>query len=88
MIHQIHPVERIHTFEAGGFHLTEFAQPPALKIPRHAHRSAMILMVLEGGVSENYSRRSYECVPFSLLTRPAEETHSHDYGSSGAHCIA
>lgn len=88
MIHQINPVERIHTFEAGGFRMTEFAQPPALKIPRHAHSSAMILFVLEGAVLETYARRAHECLPFSLLIRPAEETHSHDYGRTGAHCIA
>ncbi len=88
MIHAISPIERIHTFEAGGFLMTEFAQPPALKIPRHAHSSAMILLVLEGTVSETYARRAYECLPFSLLIRPAEETHSHDYGLKGAHCIA
>lgn len=88
MIHPISPIERIHTFEAGGFFMTEFAQPPALKIPRHAHSSAMILLVLEGAVSETYARRAYECLPFSLLIRPAEETHSHDYGKAGAHCIA
>ncbi len=88
MIHPISPVERIHTFEAGGFHLTEFAQPPALKIPRHAHSSAMILLLLEGAVSETYASRVHECLPFSLLIRPAEETHSHEYGLRGAHCIA
>ncbi|MEW6212943.1 MAG: AraC family transcriptional regulator [Acidobacteriota bacterium] len=88
MIHPINPVERIHTLEAGGFRLTEFAQPPALKIPRHAHSSAMVLLVLEGAVSETYTRRAYECLSFSLLIRPAEETHSHDYGRMGAHCIA
>jgi tetratricopeptide (TPR) repeat protein len=32
MIHPISPVERIHTLEAGGFRVTEFAQPPARRL--------------------------------------------------------
>jgi AraC family transcriptional regulator len=59
-----------------GVTLAENAYPPAFVIPRHAHASAFLGLVLEGGYREIYGNRCRECSPASLVFHPPGEVHS------------
>jgi AraC family transcriptional regulator len=59
-----------------GVTLIENAYPPAFIIPRHAHASAFLGLVLEGGYREIYGSRCRECSPSSLIFHPSGEIHS------------
>lgn len=73
---------------AENFVCTEFAQPPNLCIPGHAHPSPILLFVLSGSVTENFGSRRHEFEPASVVIKPSAEIHEHRYGSHGVHCIA
>lgn len=45
-------------------------------IPRHAHESAFLALVIEGGYQEYYDSRSRQCLPSELIFHPAGEVHS------------
>jgi len=81
----IDPKERLSTREVGGLMLTEFAQPPFFKVPRHFHDCATILFTIKGFAADLIAGRVEECNPSSVLIRPPGETHTHHYGRAGVH---
>jgi AraC family transcriptional regulator len=90
MTHKFSPItlgEQLKKVEVGGFVLTETTHPPGLTLRRHEHERASISFVLKGSYIEVVGSRSQECVPLSLLMKPAGEAHSNKYGSSGARAL-
>src|ERR1700674_997613 len=83
----IEPLERLRHLEMNELIISEFAQPPALRIPRHYHECATVLFTLRGFAADQIAGRVYECNPSSVLIRPAGEVHTHHYGRRGAHCL-
>lgn len=81
----INPVKRLRNVEMSGLFLTEFAQPPSLKSPKHFHDYATVFIALKGFAADGMMGRVYECQPSSILIRPAGETHTHQYGHAGVH---
>lgn len=84
---QIDPVKRLRRGELSGLVLTEFAQPPDFRVPRHSHECATILFVLKGFAADRMTGRVHECNSTSVLVRPSGEPHTHHYGREGAHCL-
>lgn len=70
------------------FRAREFRQAPHLRIPTHEHLEPTIVVIVAGEVVDTYGSRRETIGANSLLTRPAREPHTHDYGRLGAHCIA
>lgn len=77
----------VKSVEVEGFVLTETKHPPALVIPRHAHQRASVSFVLKGSYVETLGHRERECVPSSLLIKPAGEMHADRYGQVGAQSL-
>jgi len=65
-----------------GLKLIETSYSPQTRLPKHQHERACLCIVLRGLCHETYPRQTFACHPFSLLFRPAEESHS-DYFDSG-----
>lgn len=73
--------------ETDNFIVTETKHLPNYKIPPHAHRSTSLACVLNGSFIEAFSFRDFDCVPQTILYKPAGEVHSNHYHSSGSHCL-
>ena len=84
----ITPHERKKEVEGNGFSCLEFLQPPGCAIPKHAHPFPILLFVFAGSAFENLRTRRYEQFPASVILRPAEEEHTHQYGTLGIRCLA
>ncbi|MCI0564289.1 MAG: AraC family transcriptional regulator, partial [Nitrososphaera sp.] len=84
----IQPLESLQQAGANGILCTEFAQPPNLVIPGHAHPSSILLFVLNGSVSERFGRNHLEYSSASVVLKPPGEVHAHHYGKVGVHCVA
>ncbi len=70
-----------------GISLTETAYAAKSVVPKHSHRHACFCLVLKGSYIEQYRGMALECKPFHLVFRPAEETHSDNFGNSKVHCF-
>ncbi|MDT4898528.1 MAG: AraC family transcriptional regulator [Acidobacteriota bacterium] len=70
-----------------GFHLTETAYAPRVKVPSHSHRYACFCFVLQGTYTETYRGKTIECRPSHLVFRPAEEMHADHFGDRGVRCF-
>ena len=75
------------TYVGEGLKLTETLCGPGLRAPRHSHELFQFCWIIDGGFSEEYGRKTRECVPCTLITHPSNETHANKYYSSGAHCF-
>lgn len=70
--------------EIAEFSLMNATYPPGIKLPRHSHTRACFSVVLEGGLSETYGRRSLEWRPLSVGFNPPDEEHSNFVHNAGA----
>jgi AraC family transcriptional regulator len=70
-----------------GLTLTEIAYAPGCHIPTHSHELSQFCFVRQGTFSEVYGRKSRECMPLTLLGRPSDETHGHQFHNEGACCF-
>jgi len=64
--------------------LTSTAYAPRLRLPPHAHTSAFVLFVREGGFVEQHGRRSERCDRWTCIYRPALDEHANDFDDRGA----
>jgi AraC family transcriptional regulator len=64
--------------------LTSTAYAPRLHLPPHAHTSAFVLFVRDGGFVEQHGRRSERCDRLTCIFRPERDEHANDFGDSGA----
>lgn len=67
--------------------MTETLCRPGFRAPRHSHELFQFCFIIDGGFSEECGRRTRECLPYTLITHPSDETHANKYYSSGAHCF-
>ncbi len=70
--------------EVSGFELRELHYAPLASLPRHSHETAYISLLLEGRYREHDGRRTRPLPPDTMLLHPAGETHSNQFGRSGA----
>ena len=82
-----HNGEIIGSRSIAGFHLTETAYSPNIRVPMHFHRHACFCLVLEGTYTELYRGKAIECGPSQLIFRPAEEVHADHIGRGKVRCF-
>ncbi|HYM25443.1 MAG TPA: AraC family transcriptional regulator, partial [Vicinamibacterales bacterium] len=70
-----------------GLELAEVEYEAGLRVPRHIHAHARLVLVLSGSVTEIRGQDSSTFGPSTLLFRRAEEPHAYAIGSSGATCL-
>jgi AraC family transcriptional regulator len=73
--------------EIAGLFGTETRHPPLFKIPRHAHDLASFYLVLEGSLTEFYSRTERELGTRSFVFTPPGEIHSNAFHRAGGRCF-
>jgi AraC family transcriptional regulator len=71
-------VEIINSQSIAGFHLSEKAYAPKIKLPMHSHPHACFCLILEGTYTERYRQKAIECKPSWIIFRPTGEVHA-DY---------
>jgi AraC family transcriptional regulator len=79
--------EHLRRIEVEGLVCTESLRAPDSIIHSHAHEHTNIAMVIDGTFVETVGRTPHECNPFSLILRPAGESHSNRYSKTGARSI-
>src|ERR1051326_4957769 len=57
---------------------------PHLRIPSHAHTSAFIVFIRDGGFVEQHGSRRERCDRWSCLFRPPLDEHANDFEDRGA----
>jgi AraC family transcriptional regulator len=70
-------------FQVADFTLSETSYPSQFHTPDHSHEQAFLYTVLDGDYTESIGRAALTPDPFTLLFRPAGETHSHHTYSRG-----
>jgi AraC family transcriptional regulator len=63
------------TLTAGSFNVSILEFAP-VRLASHYHPRAALSVILDGGFTETFPRREYECVAGSMIVKPAEERHS------------
>jgi AraC family transcriptional regulator len=64
---------------AAGLALAELEYGPGTVVPRHAHESALCVLVLEGAFEEQSEHRRDHCAPGTLLFLPEGASHAHRF---------
>jgi len=64
--------------------LTATAYRPKLRLTSHAHTSAFLLFVRDGGFVERHGRRTEHCGRFTCIYRPAYDEHANAFDEGGA----
>jgi AraC family transcriptional regulator len=71
----------------GDLDVAETRANPGLRLPRHAHEHACLVVPLEGSFTEAFQTRSVLCDVATSLFKPAGEAHTNNYGRVGARCL-
>jgi AraC family transcriptional regulator len=71
---------RAGTVELGGLRLVETVHAPGTRLAPHAHGSANVTLVLEGGFRERTRGASVRARPTSLVLKPRGTVHADCYG--------
>jgi AraC family transcriptional regulator len=67
--------------------VTENVYAPLVRLPEHSHQQSCFCLVLHGGYTEIYRRKTLTCQPFSIVFRPAGEVHSDHFGNARVRCF-
>jgi AraC family transcriptional regulator len=78
---------RLSQLTVNGFTLTETSHPAGRHLPRHCHRCANFVVVLQGNFTETCAGHTFACGPQNVLLKPAGEPHADVYGAQGARCL-
>lgn len=70
-----------------GLRLTEVAYNPGIVTSKHWHEQAGFCLVLRGSYSENYGKKTLECMPQTVTFSPAGEEHLNRFHSVASHCF-
>ena len=70
-----------------GLVLAEVQYEAGLRVPRHTHAHARLVLVLSGSMTEIRGDDTSTFGPSTLLFRKAEEPHAYDIGAGGATCL-
>ena len=78
-------LEKLHLrrYEAPGFHLSETRHEAGSKIPRHAHETSSMYLLLEGCVTEDFGRGWVRREERELIFTPAGEPHANEFDTGG-----
>jgi AraC family transcriptional regulator len=71
-------------FDAGDFTVIGTEHPPNLKLLRHDHEAATMVIVRSGEFEETVGSKSFRCTPGTVLIKPAGAHHSNRYESAGS----
>lgn len=69
--------------EIAGFVLTEAVYPPNHNLPRHSHERSCFMSVLQGSVTEIYTKKELTGRPSMSIFRPSGEVHSDQFYNAG-----
>lgn len=69
---------------AGRFAIVGTEHAARVRLPRHDHEAATIVVVRDGEFEETVGARTFHCVAGTVLIKPAGAHHSNAYGSSGS----
>ncbi len=72
---------------AGGYVLSKTAHSAGIVLPRHGHKNASIVVVLDGGYHETFNGVSDVHAAGTVITKPPGETHSNDFTGTSATCL-
>src|SRR6476659_8218412 len=75
------------SLELNGFEITEAWFPAAAVLPRHTHDRACVAVMMDGSFDLRLIGKVHRCVPTSVFTEPAGETHAIFMGPRGAHVV-
>lgn len=67
--------------------VTETTYRPRLRLRQHAHASAYLCFVRDGGFTERQGRRVEQYDRTWCVFRPPNDEHANDFGESGAVCL-
>jgi AraC family transcriptional regulator len=81
------PAKVHHRITLPGCVVSEFSQFSS-KIPKHYHKPAILSVVVNGNAREQLGARHHEFSPNSIVFKPAEEVHTHEYGAKGTRVVA
>lgn len=70
-----------------GLTLAETSYRPALVVPAHAHESALVTLVLDGGLTEERGHRRARVEKGALIYHPPAEPHGHRFSDVGGRCF-
>jgi hypothetical protein len=70
-----------------GLTLAETSYGPALVVPAHAHSSALVTLVLDGGLTEERGHRRATAEKGALIYHPPSEPHGHRFSELGGRCF-
>src|SRR5437763_13857944 len=73
--------------QVAGLRLAEVAYPAGYQTPKHSHDLPQLCLVRKGIFAEVYDRKNREVRPFSLITRPAGESHTQRFRESEVDCL-
>jgi AraC family transcriptional regulator len=73
--------------QLAGLTLAETSYRPGLQVPSHAHSSALVTLVLEGGLTEERGHRRTRAEQGSLIYHPRAEPHGHRFSDLGGRCF-
>jgi AraC family transcriptional regulator len=61
---------------------------PNATLPLHRHENMRFVILLRGGLCEDWGERRFECDGWSMIVRPASILHSNRVSSKGSECIS
>jgi AraC family transcriptional regulator len=67
--------------------VSETTYPPRLRLPRHAHSSAYLCFVKDGGFTERQGRRVETYDRTWCVFRPPNDEHANEFNAAGAVCL-
>ena len=70
-----------------GLTLAETTYTPRLDVPAHVHASGLVVLMLEGAMTEHRGRRAIACEAGSMIFQPPDEAHAHRFGEKGGRCF-
>ena len=73
--------------QAGDFTVIRTEHPPGLRLSRHDHDAATVVVVCSGEFEETVGSRSFRCTPGSILIKPSGAHHSNRYDARGSTAI-
>ena len=79
------PITRTRT--VGEFILTETRYGAEAQLPRHAHESACLVLVLQGSFQERFDSQERTGEPGMVIVRPEGEPHADRFTRAGGRCL-
>lgn len=73
----------LHKHARGGIILAELKHDRARKLPTHSHELAFFHLLLDGGYSETFGRRTAALNPLTIIFHPSGITHHDEIGQAG-----